>query len=220
MASQPIRIGNVEIIAVLDAAIRRRRCARCSRTARWRQWEPYREHLEGNGDLLPLSIAMLRRAHRRQDDPGRLGIGAKNRPVMPNGPPARRARRGRRQARRHRHRASRRTSTSTTSAGTRLRSGDGFVPTFPKAKHVFNRDEWEYWTAPGCREGNAVGRRLRAAAGRRRGHRARRRRAQAHRRHDADPDAGPHAGAHLVRDHLRRRSGRDHRATSAITRRR
>jgi glyoxylase-like metal-dependent hydrolase (beta-lactamase superfamily II) len=75
------------------------------------------------------------------------GIGAKDRPMFPNG----------------------RLPDAIAEAGVRLDEIDivvathihidhvgwhttardgGFVPTFPKATHVFNRDEWAYWTAP------------------------------------------------------------------------
>ena len=181
---------------------RRRPCARSSRAFRSRPGRRTRSSWKRNGDLLPLSISMLRRADRRQDGAGRLRASARR--------TGRACRTGR-------------LPDALAEAGVKPEEidiviathihidhvgwhttarGGGFVPTFPKATHVFNRDEWAYWTAPDVATGDAVGDRLRAAAGGRRGDLAGRRRAQGHGRADAAPDAGSHAGAHLRGDRV------------------
>ena len=88
---------------------------------------------------------------------------------------------------------------------TRLENGR-WVPTFPNARYVFGKTEFDYWTEQHAKTEVAAVRRQRAAgrrgqAGRDRAQRLRDRRSCAH-----PADAGSHAGTR--RDSLRPRQGR------------
>ena len=88
---------------------------------------------------------------------------------------------------------------------TRLENGR-WVPTFPKARYVFGKGEFDYWTEQQRQDAGAALRRQRAAdrrsqTGRDRARRSPDRRSRAH-----PADAGPHARP--CRLHLRPRQGR------------
>lgn len=141
-----IRIGNVEIIAVADAAANVP-CAALFPGRTDEEWAPHREHLCEDPAQMPLSISsfVVRSAGRTilVD----TGIGAKDRPLFPNGrlPEALRE-------------SGIAIDTIDTVLATHMhidhvgwhttQRGEAFVPTFPNASHVFNRAEWEYFTAP------------------------------------------------------------------------
>jgi glyoxylase-like metal-dependent hydrolase (beta-lactamase superfamily II) len=147
MAASPIRIGNVEITPILDAAIQAPPVRALFPNVPLAAWAPYKELLEGNGDLLPLSIGCFVVRTGGKTVLVDSGVGAKARQGMPTG----------------------RLPDALAEAGIKPEDidiviathihvdhvgwhttarGDGFVPTFPNANHIFDRDEWAYWTAP------------------------------------------------------------------------
>jgi glyoxylase-like metal-dependent hydrolase (beta-lactamase superfamily II) len=147
MGASPIRIGNVEIIPLLDAAIPAPPVGAVFPRVPPEAWAPYKDQLEGDGSKLPLSVGCFVVRTGGKTVLVDSGIGAKNRPGVANG----------------------RLPDALAEAGVKLgdinivlathihidhvgwhtTARDGaFVPTFPKATHVFNRDEWAYWTAP------------------------------------------------------------------------
>ncbi len=147
MSASPIRIGNVEITPILDAAIQAPPVRALFPSVPLEAWAPYRDLLEGNADLLPLSIGCFVVRSGGKTVLVDSGIGAKDRQGFANG----------------------RLPDALGEAGVKLEDvdiviathihidhvgwhttarGDGFAPTFPRATHVFNRDEWAYWTAP------------------------------------------------------------------------
>lgn len=147
MGASPIRIGNVEITPILDAAIPAPPVRALFPNVPLEAWAPYKDLLEGKGDLLPLSIGCFVVRSGGKTILVDSGIGAKDRQGMPNG----------------------RLPDALGEAGVKLEDidiviathihidhvgwhttarGNGFAPTFPNATHVFNRDEWAYWTSP------------------------------------------------------------------------
>ena len=147
MSASPIRIGSVEVTPVLDAVIQAPPVRALFPNIPLEAWAPYKDLLEGNGALLPMSIGCFVVRSSGKTILVDSGIGAKGRQGMPTG----------------------RLPDALAEAGikpddidiviathihidhvgwhTTARDG-GFAPTFPNATHVFNRDEWAYWTAP------------------------------------------------------------------------
>jgi glyoxylase-like metal-dependent hydrolase (beta-lactamase superfamily II) len=146
VATPSLRIGNVEIVPLLDGTLELPPRAVFPAVPA-EQWHPPVEQLNADGSRLVLSISSFLIRSQGKTILVDTGIGAKNRGRVPNG----------------------RLPEAIAEAGVRLdeidivmathmhidhvgwhttRSGDAFVPTFPKATHVFNRDEWAYWTAP------------------------------------------------------------------------
>jgi len=144
--SNVIKVGNVEIVSVLDAAM----------TAPWSAlfpnatqdaWEPHREHLVGDGSQISLSITSFIVRAGGKTILVDTGLGAKNRQFFSNGRlPDALAEIGVRPGdvdvvlATHIH--------IDHVGGHTMAKGDAFVPAFSKAKHVFTRAEWDYWTAP------------------------------------------------------------------------
>lgn len=147
MSASPIRIGNVEITPILDAAIQAPPVRALFPSVPLEAWAPYKEQLEGNADLLPLSISCFVVRSGGKTVLVDSGIGAKDRRGFANG----------------------RLPDALGEAGVKLEDIDiviathihidhvgwhttardgGFAPTFPNANHIFDRDEWAYWTAP------------------------------------------------------------------------
>lgn len=147
MSASPIRIGNVEITPILDAAIQAPPVRALFPSVPLEAWAPYKEQLEGNADLLPLSISCFVVRSGGKTVLVDSGIGAKDRRGFANG----------------------RLPDALGEAGVKLEDIDivfathihidhvgwhttardgGFAPTFPNANHIFDRDEWSYWTAP------------------------------------------------------------------------
>jgi glyoxylase-like metal-dependent hydrolase (beta-lactamase superfamily II) len=147
MTSAPLRVGNVEIIPLLDAAFPAPPVSALFPSIPPEAWVPYKEHLEGDGRTMPLPVSCFLVRSNGKTVLVDSGIGAKSRPGMPNG----------------------RLPDALAQAGvsfdeidivlathihvdhvgwhTTLRDG-ALVPTFPRARHVFNRAEWDYWTQP------------------------------------------------------------------------
>ena len=147
MGASPIRIGNVEITPVLDAEIHAPPARALFPNVPLEAWAPYKDLMEGNADLLPMSIGCFVVRSAGKTVLVDTGIGAKGRQGMPTG----------------------RLPDALLEAGVKLEDidivlathihvdhvgwhttkvGDAYKPTFPKANHVFDRDEWAYWTAP------------------------------------------------------------------------
>ena len=60
MSASPIRIGNVEIVPLLDANIPPPPVSALFPNIPPEAWEPYKEFLEGDGRKLPLPVACFR----------------------------------------------------------------------------------------------------------------------------------------------------------------
>jgi len=151
--SNVMRVGAVEITAVQDAMA----AAPCNilfPSVAQSAWEPHKQHLSEDGKLLTLSITSYVLRSGGKTIVVDTGIGAKNRPFFPNG----------------------RLPEALSGIGVEpekvdivanthmhidhvgwhtTKRGEEYVPTFPTAKHVFNKDEWEYFTDP--KVANAAG---------------------------------------------------------------
>lgn len=147
MTSASLSIGNVEIIPLLDAAFPPPPASALFPSIPAEAWAPYKEHMVGDGDRVPLPVGCFLVRTNGKTVLVDSGIGAKSRPGTPNG----------------------RLPEALAEAGissdeidiviathihvdhvgwhTTFREG-AFVPTFPRARHVFNRDEFAYWTQP------------------------------------------------------------------------
>ena len=143
--SNVLKVGNVEIVAVLDSSM----VAPCSAmfpTVASDAWAPHSEHLTGDGSQLTLSISSFVVRGGGKTTLVDTGLGAKDRPFFGNG----------------------RLLDALAELGIRpedvdvvlathihvdhvgghtTKKGDGYAPAFPRAMHVFTRAEWEYWTA-------------------------------------------------------------------------
>ncbi len=143
--SNVLKVGNVEIVALLDA----------SAAAPWSvlfpqlnedAWAPHRQHLTADGSIALSITSFIVRAGGKTCVID-TGLGVKDRPYFGNG----------------------RLAEALAEIGVRPEDVDlllathihvdhvgghtiakdgGFVPAFPKAKHIFTRAEWDYWTAP------------------------------------------------------------------------
>jgi len=147
MSDNTIRIGNVEITAVADASGLSAPCNVMFPNITAAAWQPHREHLGADGATLNLSITSFLVRSVGKTIIIDTGIGAKDRPFFPNGRlPEALAEIGVEPgaidvvANTHMH-------IDHVGWHTTLR-GEAYVPTFPKAKHLFNKDEWEYFTNP------------------------------------------------------------------------
>ena len=143
--SNVLKIGSVEVVALLDAAA----------TAPWTMlfpkltqdaWEPHREHLTPDG-AISLSITSFVVRASGKTIVIDTGLGAKNRQFFGNGRlPEALAEIGVRPEdvdvvlATHIH--------IDHVGGHTVAKDGGFVPAFPKAKHIFTRAEWDHWTAP------------------------------------------------------------------------
>jgi glyoxylase-like metal-dependent hydrolase (beta-lactamase superfamily II) len=146
MVDNVLKVGNVEIMAILDASASAGASMIFPSISK-EQWAPWGEYARGPDLTLSLSMtSFLVRAsgHTILVD---TGMGAKDRPYFPKG----------------------RLLEALEEAGVRpgdvdivvvthihvdhvgghtVREGDAWVPAFPKAKHIFAQKEWEYWTQP------------------------------------------------------------------------
>lgn len=146
MASNTTRIGNVEVMAVADASGLSGPIQMLFPQVAADAWSPYAAYLTDDGKSLAMSITTYVVRSAGKTILVDTGVGAKNRPFMPQG----------------------RLPEALAEAGVALDSidivanthmhvdhvgwhtkqeGETFVPTFPKAKHLFNRAEWEYFTS-------------------------------------------------------------------------
>jgi len=144
--AKPITIGNVKIQPLLDVD------ARAPMTLLFpdvpkEAWEPYHEYFADDGITAVLSISSFVVRSGGKTVLVDTGIGAKDRPFFPNGRlPDALAEAGVRAEdvdivlATHMHIDH--IGWHTTRVGSELR------PTFPNARHMFARAEWEYWTAP------------------------------------------------------------------------
>lgn len=146
MGGNSIRIGNVEIIAVADASGLSGPCQMLFPQVEAGAWTPHAEHLTPDGKSMSMSITTYVLRSGGKTILIDTGVGAKPRPFMPIG----------------------RLPEALVEAGVPLESidivanthmhvdhvgwhttqqGEAFLPTFPSAKHVFNKAEWEYFTS-------------------------------------------------------------------------
>jgi glyoxylase-like metal-dependent hydrolase (beta-lactamase superfamily II) len=147
MGENTIRIGNVEIMAVADAAGLEAPCTAMFPTITEDQWSPHKQHLSADGKSMKMAITTYVVRSSGKTILIDTGIGAKNRPFFPKGrlPDALAE-------------AGVKTDDIDIVANTHMhidhvgwhttQQGESFVPTFRKSKHLFNRAEWEYFTAP------------------------------------------------------------------------
>ena len=150
MGVTTIKIGNVEITAVQDAAPKAPlRALFPDRTAE--DWEPHKEWNSADGQTCDMSITQFVVRSGGKTILIDSGIGDKERPFFPKGRlPEALAEIGVRPedidivACSHMHIDH--VGWHTTKVG------DKFVPTFPKSKLVFVKDEWDYFTGPDGRE--------------------------------------------------------------------
>lgn len=141
-----LRIGNVEITPLIDATAEAGTRAIFPNVPD-EAWAPFKEHLSPDGHRMPISISSFLLRSGGKTVLVDTGIGAKDRPGMSNG----------------------RLPDAIAETGVSLDAIDivlathihidhvgwhttkrdgALVPTFPKASHVFNRAEWDYWTQP------------------------------------------------------------------------
>ena len=147
MSASSIRIGNVEIIAVADASGLSAPYKLMFPQVEEAAWEPHRHLMIGDGAHLGFCITTYLVRSGGKTILIDTGIGGKERPFFPKG----------------------RLPESLAEAGVRLdeidivanthmhidhvgwhttKQGEAFVPTFPKAKVIFNQTEWDYFTQP------------------------------------------------------------------------
>lgn len=146
MTDTTIRIGNVEITAVLDAGA----SAPCNilfPTIAMEDWAPHKQHLAEDGRTLSISISSYLIRSGGKTIIVDTGIGDKGRAFFPTGrlPDALRD-------------AGAPPESIDIVANTHMhidhvgwhttKQGDAYVPTFPNAKHLFNKGEYEYFTQP------------------------------------------------------------------------
>jgi glyoxylase-like metal-dependent hydrolase (beta-lactamase superfamily II) len=147
MPENIIEIGNVEITAVVDAAVPRAPRHACFPALPDEAFAPFAEFMADDGVSIPITITSFLVRSEGKTILVDTGIGAKGRAYFPNG----------------------RLPEALGEIGVGVDDidivlathihvdhvgwhttavGDGFAPTFPKATYVFNRPEWEFFTSP------------------------------------------------------------------------
>lgn len=142
--SHTMNVGNVEIISLFDSSFEAP-CAGLFPKVPAEAWNDHAEHVSGGKLNVSISSFVLRASGKTVLVD--TGLGAKERPFFGNG----------------------RIMESLSALGIRpedvglvlathihidhvgghtIASGEGFVPAFPKARYLFTRAEWDYWTAP------------------------------------------------------------------------
>ncbi|MHB8683334.1 MAG: MBL fold metallo-hydrolase [Dehalococcoidia bacterium] len=146
MPANTLRIGDVEITAILDASFSFPASVMFPATTK-EQWAPYAEYATGERQTLSASMTSFLVRAGGKTILVDTGMGAKDRKYFPNG----------------------RLPDALAEAGVRpddidlvvvthihidhvgghtTKQGEAWVPAFPKSKHLFARKEWDYWTAP------------------------------------------------------------------------
>jgi glyoxylase-like metal-dependent hydrolase (beta-lactamase superfamily II) len=146
MPDDTLTIGNVTIQALIDTRTKGP-CAALFPSVAAAEWEAYRDFLLDDCVNVPVTITSYLVRSSGKTILVDTGIGAKNRQLIHNG----------------------RLPDALSDAGisptdidvvvaTHIHidhvgwhttaAGEGFVPTFPRAQHVFAQAEWDYWTAP------------------------------------------------------------------------
>jgi len=146
MASNVLRVGNVEIMAILDASASAPASIMFPAIPQ-DQWAPHGEYAAGENRIITLSMASFLVRSGGKTILIDTGMGAKDRQFFPNG----------------------RLPDALNEAGVRAddidvvtvthihidhvgghttKQGDAWVPAFPKSKHLFVQAEWDYWTEP------------------------------------------------------------------------
>ncbi len=150
MPDHIIRIGNVEITALIDATIEGQFAPPASAlfpNFTLDEWAPFKQFMVNDGTCLPMSITTFLVRSSGKTILVDTGIGGRKRPGMPSG----------------------RLPVALAEAGVRheeidiviathihidhvgwhtTQSGDASAATFPKASHVFNREEFDFFTRP------------------------------------------------------------------------
>jgi glyoxylase-like metal-dependent hydrolase (beta-lactamase superfamily II) len=147
MPRNVLRIGNVEVVALIDATASAG-CSMLFPQIPADDWKPFDEHLTHEHErTIPITISSFVVRSNGKTIVVDTGIGGKPRRFFPTG----------------------RLPDALGEAGVRpgdvdvviathihidhvgwhtVAQGDGFVPLFPNATHVFNREEFEYFTSP------------------------------------------------------------------------
>jgi glyoxylase-like metal-dependent hydrolase (beta-lactamase superfamily II) len=144
--SNVMKVGNLEIVAVRDSSFDAP-CAALFPKIGSDAWAPHGEFTSGDPSKLTISIASFVVRGGGKTTLVDTGLGAKDRPFFGNGRlPDALAEMGIRPAdvdvvlATHVH--------VDHVGGHTTKKGDAYVPTFPRAKYLFARAEWDYWTAP------------------------------------------------------------------------
>jgi glyoxylase-like metal-dependent hydrolase (beta-lactamase superfamily II) len=147
MRDNVIKIGNVQITAVVDAAVPRAPRQACFPALPDEAFAPFRQFMADDGVSIPVTITSFLVRSGGKTILVDTGIGAKPRPYFPIG----------------------RLPDALREAGVAMdeidivlathihvdhvgwhtvADGEGFVPAFPNATYVFNRPEWDFFTSP------------------------------------------------------------------------
>lgn len=146
MTHSTLNIGNVELLALVDT-VARAPVKAIFPDVTPEQWLPYHAYLADDGATLPLTMPAFVVRSRGKTIVIDTGIGAKNRPGIPNGRlPDALAEAGVDPAAVDIVMA---THIHIDHVGWHTTERDGrFVPTFPNATYVFHRPEYEFFTEP------------------------------------------------------------------------
>lgn len=146
MPDNVLKVGNVEIMALLDASASAPASIMFPAVPQ-EEWAPFSEYAKGENRVVSLSMVSLLVRSAGKTILIDTGMGAKDRPIFPNGRlPDALAEVGVRPADidlvavTHIH--------VDHVGGHTTKAGEAWLPAFPNSKHLFARAEWDYWTDP------------------------------------------------------------------------